>query len=958
MGAWILAWVDRSAWRDPIAADPAAAEQLGEALKALFRHDRLDGFGKLQADYQDVGRHDVDYVASHETRLVIWSDGELVEWPASGRSDVTDFLAAPQDSGFSGPILLFGIDWDDVDKRSAIEVGEAVATLISGGTPADSLGGLTLRTFAEVASDDTAWFAWYGNALLRTDKLSASHRHTIAQTLGGRRHLSTPDTPLRLVHVSMRDPRYAVEIELPMEPSTLMVLLGRNGAGKTTILEDLAIALGQAGGITSPDELRKSFASLSRRRADHLNLYTKVTLRAENQDAAPQLFQRLLFLLAYGPTSPPFGFRNLMPKGGEVWDDLSAIDDPKAIDPRHLIDELDLETLRAAFVDAIVRSVPNCDDQVEEALRTIIEAYLSGTDVVLSTEGLVHGTVGYQPPPADSIAAIANSISFDRYKQLFVGLEASHYAYDALRWAGTTFDEWKGGPAEGMSAVHPQWGQLGGARTESPWAELHDDILRRVRESLPAVVAFDPRPGDGGIEASVEEILIDFLLNGPFNQPGYHNDTDVHLFANPLAAKAAKLIVTHLAARATELLPPFAREAGSIRISVAPSEEWHRRRIHVEIDSDGKLSPLAASASGVASWGIACIRLAAAQLRASRWVAGNQDEPTTTGAGTFAKMVPQAPTLYPLLYLADEPEAHLHHTAIKEVVDVCDSLARNSTGGCIVATHALEFLGRPDMVTAPLLVYNFAIRPVTPGLPELRSRAQHLGITPAMVLNSARAVLCVEGPSDAIVLDAFVGTELDRSYVHTLKLYGMNKLADRLPELDLIYSLDIPVYLLLDHTRASTLDNLLKGEHVSDVHKEEWELNRLAQALRRPRQATVIEMAETDIVQTIPNKAMSLVLKRLKKAAWPGWKEANAAIEQKVADTRHRRTHGKPFYGFKNGFRDVVGAPVNQVINALADVNLEGINAPVLTRVVKSLTADLESGEFRNQTEPLRVLSQ
>jgi energy-coupling factor transporter ATP-binding protein EcfA2 len=951
MSAWILAWVDRSVWRDLIAADPAAAEQLGEALKAhaLVPHDRLDGFGKLQADYEGLGRHDRDYLASHETRLVVWSDGELVEWPASERSDVTDFLAAPQDSGFSGPILLFGIEWNDVGNRSAIEVGEAVATLISGGTPADSLGGLTPRTFAEVASGDTAWFAWYGNALLRTDKLSASHRYTIAQTLGGRRHLSTPDTPLRLVHVSMRSPRKA-EIELPMEPSTLMVLLGRNGAGKTTILEELAIALGQAGGITSPEELRKSFPSLARRRADDLNLYTKVTLRADNQDAAPQLFQRLLFLLAYGPMSP-FGFRTLMPRGGEVWDGLSAVDDPEAIDPRRLIDELDLETLRAAFVDAIVRSVPDCDDQAEKLLRTIVDAYLSGTDVVLSTEGGRGGIIGYQPPPAESIAATANSISFERYKQLFEGLEASPYASDALRWAATTFDDWKGGPAQGMSAVHPQWDQLGGVRTESPWAELHDDVLRRVRESLPAVVAFDPRPGDGGIEASVEEILIDFLRKG-FVHLRYLNDTDVHLFANRVAAEKAKTLVTHLAAGATELLPPFAREAGSIRISIAPSEEWHRRRIHVEIDSDGKLFPLAAAASGVASWGIACIRLAAAQLRASLWGAGEFDglaDPDLT---------PRAPTLYPLLYLADEPEAHLHHTAIKEVVDVCDSLARNSTGGCIVATHALEFLGRPDMVTAPLLVENFAIRPVTPGLPELRSRAQYLGITPAMVLNSARAVLCVEGESDAKVLAAFVGTELDRSYVHTLKLYGMNDLADRLPELDLVYSLDIPVYLLLDHTRVSKLRDLLKGEHVRDATKEEKELNRLAQTLGGGRQATAIGMAQIDIVQTIPDEAMSQVLHFLKKAAWPGWEEANVAIEQKVEDTRHRRTYGEPFYGFKNGFRDVVGASVNQVINALADLNLEGINAPVLTRVVKALTADLESGEFRNQTEPLRVLSQ
>ena len=91
MGAWILAWVDRSAWRDPIAADPAAAEQLGEALKALpFVQHRLDGFGKLQVDYEDIGRRDADYVGSHETRLVV---GPTVNWsngpPARGATSPT-----------------------------------------------------------------------------------------------------------------------------------------------------------------------------------------------------------------------------------------------------------------------------------------------------------------------------------------------------------------------------------------------------------------------------------------------------------------------------------------------------------------------------------------------------------------------------------------------------------------------------------------------------------------------------------------------------------------------------------------------------------------------------------------------------------------------------------------------------------------------------------------------------
>jgi hypothetical protein len=241
-------------------------------------------------------------------------------------------------------------------------------------------------------------------------------------------------------------------------------------------------------------------------------------------------------------------------------------------------------------------------------------------------------------------------------------------------------------------------------------------------------------------------------------------------------------------------------------------------------------------------------------------------------------------------------EAHLHHTAIGDVVDVCDELARHSTGGGIVATHALEFLGRPDMVTAPLLVDNFTVQPVTPGLPELRSRAQHLGISPAMVLASARAVLCVEGESDANVLNALVGNELDRSYVHTLRLFGMNELADRLPELDLVYSLDIPVYLLLDHVRASKLQALLSGERIVDATKEERELLRLEQALR-DRKATVIPMAQVDIVRSIPDEAMKRIIDRLGKSPGPdGMRLTRQSTTKAVghASKKHSKTSREP----------------------------------------------------------------
>lgn len=304
--------------------------------------------------------------------------------------------------------------------------------------------------------------------------------------------------------------------------------------------------------------------------------------------------------------------------------------------------------------------------------------------------------------------------------------------------------------------------------------------------------------------------------------------------------------------------------------------------------------------------------------------------------------------LYPLLYLADEPEAHLHPTAIREVVEVCHELARTSAGGVVVATHALDFLGGPDMVITPYLVSEGAPERCPAGLPSLRERANELGISPAMVLMSARAVLCVEGPTDHWVLEHFTDGELDRAFVHTLRLFGMEELADRLPELDLLFSLDIPVYILLDHVRASKLRDLLAGKRVSDPTKEERELARLAQSLRG-RSATVIPMAKVDIVRAIPDAAMELAVRELGLRSWPGWPALDADIEQRWQQKK---------IVFKDAFEELVDAQVDQVVGLLKrqeDTKFP-FTSPELMRITHALVADLSAGAYRTAGEGLGVL--
>src|SRR5690606_29383563 len=137
-----------------------------------------------------------------------------------------------------------------------------------------------------------------------------------------------------------------------------------------------------------------------------------------------------------------------------------------------------------------------------------------------------------------------------------------------------------------------------------------------------------PDPGPGGVESLAEGLILD-LVEMLVGQRRLGEAEDAHPFASDEIAPVAARVATCLAARATELLPAFAREAGEIRLTIAPPEQWHRRRVRVELGSGAGTAPLAAGASGVVAWGVACLRFAAAQLRLSRWSLGGDTDRTT-----------------------------------------------------------------------------------------------------------------------------------------------------------------------------------------------------------------------------------------------------------------------------------------------------------------------------------------
>lgn len=193
MSAWILAWIDRSVWAQRLTGDPNVRESIGAALKDVSPGQEPAGFGKLRGD-----AYDVPFVESVPSRLVLWSGGELALYPATTPADVREFIGHAQ-GDTSGPVLVFAIDYDEVERRSAIDVGEAVAQLVGGARAAD-LGHTTSAAVrcADVSIDDTVAFAWHRNALFPTNRLTSSMRHEIEQSVGRPRRQRKVDAPLRL----------------------------------------------------------------------------------------------------------------------------------------------------------------------------------------------------------------------------------------------------------------------------------------------------------------------------------------------------------------------------------------------------------------------------------------------------------------------------------------------------------------------------------------------------------------------------------------------------------------------------------------------------------------------------------------------------------------------------------------------------------------------------------------
>ena len=936
MGAWTLAWVDTNEMRSGSEEEATWLPRLVDSLRS--------GFGPAPSEHAPFGLlmgHGpmAMWVESGAVIPLVWGDGVLTRFPlGTDTNELAEFLAQPSPPSGS-EILIMAVERLAVEMCPIEELREDVRSWLNETFQSgDRLWSPSLRVCARLSRDHDAWFVWLNNTLNLTGTLSASQRAAITRALGARSTSpARQEQPLRLA--GLKDKTRTWDSPIPYEPQAITVLLGRNGAGKTTVLEEVVRAVHHLNGLGDNKavtqgiaRIRERHPGLSRWARSEQEIGTEGLFEIDSTDLAPDFFTRLLFLAAYYEG----GIVSTLPKmrfGTEILDEVTDTLIPGSTDPFEVLDRYDLESIRAEIAEVMTRELP--EGASVDGYKTLFTEFLSGTKVTLSD----NDTVILFPPPTSAATSLVEAIPVGERVTEFSG---GGFVARALVWAnGTPFasDEHSAGrfpepdswryvhsiDLVSMRELKPEiWDR-------SPWGLLYESLLTVLRSSLPSLVEFNPSHGPEGPEKVAEDLICELLRD---LVPGMAmvGDFEAHLFSEIVLGALAHRVAELLSERSTEILPAFVREVGHLKITIAPQDEWHQRRTHVELVGIDEVTPVRYAASGVKAWCLASLRFAAAEFGASEWAT---DEQIQRGSKVdSSKLSIPRPEMRPLMYLVDEPEAHLHPTAVRDTIDVLDHLARHATGGVMVATHSLEFLGNPRRHVVPYVVANRVATSCAAGVDELTLRAREIGVSVGSVLSSARGILLVEGIDDKWAYSTFTDEALERSFVHMLCLHGMRDARVVIPQLDLIFSLEIPIYIALDHVRRSILKDLLAGNRTDRVHTEERELGELATALEG-RAVAVAPFAKVDVIEALPDQAIEMALAALGgKAPWPGWKVLSPRIATRFEDERTK---------FKEAFEMETGVPAYRVVGWLKkNKDLPRMTSPTLLNVTHQITSDLD----------------
>jgi len=391
-----------------------------------------------------------------------------------------------------------------------------------------------------------------------------------------------------------------------------------------------------------------------------------------------------------------------------------------------------------------------------------------------------------------------------------------------------------------------------------------------------------------------------------------------------------------IAAEANRLAPGFVQDQGTIGIEVIPVGAWSSGpRIRATFTGqDGSRRDLSVAGSGTARWAAAAITLACRRLRAGhRVVTGASGAPVRDPAAVRAiveaarrEPLTQAsvrlePSDAPAVYIADEPEAHLHPAAIASVRDWLTRLARTAAT-VLAATHSPMLLDSDSQLTRRVLVLPGSdgthLQEISGQDDQLAAAAALLGITRGDLLLMTRLALFVEGPHDAIVLREWFGTELRAAGIRVFPLHGADNLL-LLAHSEIVTALGVPIAVLTDNT------DVPRARDGRPATREERAVKRLLdEAKRAGVHVKPVGLAQPDILYYLDEQVC-----REHAPDFPGWQAARAQSSDTPGRDWKQRVTSK--YGLNLQREDIR--------RLAAECNDRGLIPPELKGKIRALTA-------------------
>jgi hypothetical protein len=273
---------------------------------------------------------------------------------------------------------------------------------------------------------------------------------------------------------------------------------------------------------------------------------------------------------------------------------------------------------------------------------------------------------------------------------------------------------------------------------------------------------------------------------------------------------------------ANRAAPGFVQSQGTIGIEVLPVAVWgsgkHRVRATFTEDN-GEKRDLRVVGAGTGRWAAAAIRLASRRLAEGSQVVEDNTGTRVDNENERRRIVKEAyhapftqtavrlvPSDSPAVYIADEPEAHLHPVALHSVRAWLSMLAETAAT-VLVATHSTVLLDAPSELIRRVGVMRtpdgtMLHRMTGPLDEELARVSDAMGLTKGELLLLTRLALFVEGAHDEIILDDWFGNELRAASIRVFPVRG----ADNMPMLidsEIVAALGIRIATLTDDTSAS-----------------------------------------------------------------------------------------------------------------------------------------------------------